>query len=128
MENIKIEAQERSPEVNFDFDGNTFLLKGESYPEDITEFYGPVISQLNEHLGSLDGAKVSFTFELIYFNSSTAKVLMGLFETLDETADSGNEVVVTWICEEDDDNMEEMGEEFGEDLEHATFELKKVKG
>ncbi len=126
MENINIEAQERSPEVNFDFSANTFLLKGESYPEDVTDFYGPVIGKLEEYLDELTGGKVHFTFELIYFNSSTAKVLMGLFEILDEAAANDNDVLITWIFEEDDDNMEEMGEEFGEDLENAKFELKKI--
>lgn len=66
-----------------------------------------------------------FPFELIYFNSSTAKVLMGLFEILDEAAGNGNEALITWSHEEDDDNMEEMGEEFGEGLENGTFELNK---
>ena len=127
MDNINIEAGERSPEIDFDFSANTYLLKGESYPEDISAFYGDIINALETHLESLDGAEISFTFELIYFNSSTAKVIMGLFETLDETADNGNKVHVTWIHEVDDDNMEEMGEEFGEDLEHATFELKAIE-
>lgn len=126
MENINIEAKERSPEVDFDFSTNTFLLKGESYPEDITAFFGPVIGKLEEHLSSISGVNVTFNFELIYFNSSTAKVLMGLFEILDETAANGNTVLITWAFEEDDDNMEEMGEEFGEDLENAKFELKKI--
>lgn len=126
MENIKIEGMERSPEVDFDFGANTFLLKGESYPEDVTSFFGPVIGKLEEHLDAISGEKVHFTFELIYFNSSTAKVLMGLFELLDEAAENGNEVLITWAHEEDDDNMEEMGEEFGEDLENAKFELKKI--
>ena len=126
-ENIKIDGAERSPEINFDFEANTFHLKGESYPEDITAFYGQVIDTLEEHLSGLKGATVQFTFELIYFNSSTAKVLMGLFDSLDETAGNGNDVTVIWVHESDDDNMEEIGEEFGEDLEHAKFELKAVE-
>ncbi len=126
MDNIKIEGMERSPEIDFNFSANTFLLKGESYPEDVTAFFGPVIGAFEEHLNSISGEKVQFTFELVYFNSSTAKVLMGLFEILDEAAANGNDVHITWIHEEDDDNMEEMGAEFGEDLENATFELKKI--
>ncbi|OEJ67175.1 DUF1987 domain-containing protein [Magnetovibrio blakemorei] len=124
MENINIEATERSPEIHFDFGSNTFALKGESYPEDVSTFFGPVIGALEEHLSGLNGASVTFTFDLIYFNSSTAKVLMGLFDTLDEAAENGNDVSIIWSYEEDDDNMEELGEEFGEDLEHAKFEMK----
>ncbi len=123
MNNIKIEGTERTPEVDFSFDTNTFLLKGESYPEDVNEFYGPIMDSLDAHLKSLEGAKVAFTFELIYFNSSSAKILMGLFELLDAVAEKGNEVHVVWAYEEDDDNMEEMGEEFCEELEHATYTL-----
>ena len=49
---------------------------------------------------------------------------MGLFDTLDEVAKAGNRVTITWTYDEDDDNMQEMGEEFSEDLEHAQFRLK----
>jgi hypothetical protein len=123
MKNIEIQATTRSPEIKFDYAANEFLIKGESYPEDVAVFFGPIVGQLREHLSSLDGADIHFNFELIYFNSSSAKVLMGLFETLDEAAEAGNNVTITWACDEDDDNMQEMGEEFGEDLEHAQFKL-----
>jgi len=127
MENIKIEATDRSPEVDFDFANNTFVLRGESYPEDVTAFYGELIGNLESHLEALDGAEVQFTFELIYFNSSTAKVLMGLFDMLDEAAGDGLSVVISWIYDEEDDTMEELGEEFAEDLENATFNMKKMQ-
>ena len=126
MENLKIEGTDRSPEVDFNFEDNIFALRGESYPEDITAFYGSALEMLDEHLSAQNGANIRFDFELIYFNSSTAKVLMGLFENLDEAAGNGNDVLITWSYDEDDDNMEEMGEEFGEDLENAKFELKKT--
>lgn len=125
MDNISIEQGERSPGVNFDFGANKFSLKGESYPEDVTSFYGPLLEGLESHLGSQSSQKITFTFDLIYFNSSTAKILMSLFDMLDETADN-NDVTVIWNYEVDDDNMQEMGEEYGEDLETATFVLTEV--
>ena len=128
MDNIKIEATERAPAVDFDFAASTFSLSGESYPEDVTAFYGPLVEKLEAHLESLDGGTVTFNFAFIYFNSSTAKVLMGLFDTLDEAAGNGNTVTINWAYEEDDDNMEELGEEFAEDLENATFNLNVIGG
>jgi len=125
MDTIQIEATERSPAIEFDFNGNSFLIKGESYPEDVTAFYGPIFEKLEKHLHEQNGSSIQFTFDLIYFNSSTAKILMGLFETLDEAGEN-NDVTVVWKYEVDDDNMEEMGEEFGEDLENAKFVLKEV--
>lgn len=126
MENIKVAASERTPNVDFDFETNRFALSGESYPEDVTAFFGPMIGKLEEHLDNLTGATVQFDFEFIYFNSSTAKVLMGLFDTLDQTASNDNTVKIRWLYEEDDENMQELGEEFGEDLEYAEFELRAV--
>lgn len=128
MEPMRIDATARTPQVEFLFAENRFLIKGESYPEDITAFYGPVIGKLRQHFASLSGQSVEFCFELIYFNSSSAKVLMELFESLDELASNGNSVRIVWIYDEDDDNMQEMGEEFAEDLEQAQFELKKLTG
>lgn len=126
MDNIAIEATERSPLIEFDFASNEYLIKGESYPEDVTEFYGPLMQKLEPHLRAASGTDISFVFDLIYFNSSTAKILMGLFDLLDEVAGDGNDVKVTWKYEEGDDNMEELGEEFGEELEHAAFVLTSV--
>lgn len=126
MENINIAAGERTPEVAFDFEENRFALRGESYPEDVSAFFGPVIAKLEEHLDALEGASIQFDFEFVYFNSSTAKVLMGLFDKLEEAASDGNTVHIRWLYEEDDENMQELGEEFGEDLEHAQFELKAL--
>lgn len=127
MDNINIAATDRSPEVDFNFSDNTFVLRGESYPEDVNEFFGPIIEKLEEHLEAQEGAEITFVFEFIYFNSSTAKILMTLFELLDETAENGNKVVVEWHFDEEDDNMEELGEEFGEDLETAEFVLKAIQ-
>ena len=73
MEDIRIEATERTPEIDFNFDQGVFSIKKESYPEDVTEFYGPVIEQLNSWIEAQKGSDIVFNFELIYFNSSTAK-------------------------------------------------------
>ncbi|QEP44924.1 DUF1987 domain-containing protein [Ectothiorhodospiraceae bacterium BW-2] len=122
MDNIYIEATERSPEIDFCFSEGTFSLKGESYPEDISETYEEAMGKLRDYLESQLEREITFNFELIYFNSSSAKIIMTLFDMLDEAAES-RQVTLNWYYREDDDNMEEMGEEFGEDLEHATFNL-----
>ena len=127
MDNIKIVATDRSPEIDFEFSNNRFSIRGESYPEDVTAFYGEMIESLEGHLSSMDDGAVEFNFELIYFNSSTAKVLMGLFDTLEETAEGGVSVTVNWHYDAEDDTMEELGEEFAEDLEAATFNMRKFE-
>ena len=47
---------------------------------------------------------------------------MKLFDLLEEIANNSVDVTVNWFFEANDD-MEELGEEFGEDMEAATFNL-----
>ena len=121
MSDIEYKASERTPKIVFNFDEGEFLISGESYPEDVSQFYGPLMEALENYFEGLEDTDVNFTFAFVYFNSSTAKIVMGLFDLLDSAAERGNSVTVIWEYEENDDNMEELGEEFGEDLKHATF-------
>jgi hypothetical protein len=126
MQNLKIAATDRSPEVDFDFENNRLKLKGESYPEDVAAFYGPLFEALDEYLAGVRDGSCLFDFELIYFNSSSAKAIMSILEKLDETAAAGATVTINWYYDEEDDTMKELGEEFGEDLEHAEFHLERL--
>ena len=126
MENIRIDGTKNSPEVNFDFQSNVFGLAGKSYMEDANGFFRPIFEDFSSHLASLDNATVVFNFQMTYFNSSSARYVLRIFDQLDEAAKNGNKVSIFWYYDEDDGTMEEHGEEFGEDLEHAVFEMKKV--
>jgi len=126
MENLNIEATDRSPAVQFDFGQNEMKVIGESYPEDVSTFYHPIFEALDGYLADLGNGRCRFQFELIYFNSSSAKAIMMLMEKLDEAAKSGASIEVFWFYDEEDDTMRELGEEFGEDLEHAVFHLEKM--
>ncbi len=124
---LDIEATSRTPAVAFDFASNHLKIAGESYPEDVTEFYGPVFIALDTYLGILsDRGSCRFDFELIYLNSSSAKAIMMLMDKLDAAAKKGAAVDVYWYYDNEDDTMQELGEEFGEDLENAKFHLEKM--
>jgi len=128
MENLKTEATDRLPEIDFDFQNLVFRIRGESYPEDVTAFYGPVMEKLTACLEDTAGRTVEFNFELIYFNSSSAKVIMGIFDQLEEAANAGSAVTINWHYDAEDDTMEELGQEFAEDLESVTFNMKVIGG
>ena len=123
MDNLEIESTERTPRIFFDYDHHHFEISGEAYPENSDEFFRPVMDALQEYIASGASDKISFLFKLIYFNSSSARVLMKLFELLDEAAESRS-VEIEWHYHEEDDTMEEFGEEFAEDMENASFQLK----
>jgi SiaC family regulatory phosphoprotein len=125
---IDIAATTRTPAVTFDFTQHHLKIKGESYPEDVTEFYGPVFTALDTYLTKLGKGSCRFDFELIYLNSSSAKAVMMLMDKLEAAAKKGASVEVYWYYDKEDDTMQELGEEFGEDLENAKFHLEKMAG
>ena len=125
---LDIEGTSRTPAVSFDFVNNRLKISGESYPEDVTEFYGPVFAALDSYLAGLGSGSCRFDFELIYLNSSSAKAIMMLMDKLDAAAKNGASIDVFWHYDTEDDTMQELGEEFGEDLENAQFHLEKMPG
>ncbi len=126
MQNLAIPATARTPAIDFDFGKNHLKVSGESYPEDVTEFYRPVFSALDAYLATPGFGSCRFDFELIYINSSSAKAIMMLMDRLDAAAAKGASVDVYWFYDAEDDTMQELGEEFGEDLENAKFHLEKM--
>jgi SiaC family regulatory phosphoprotein len=126
MQNFEVPATARTPSVMFDFGQNHLKLIGESYPEDVTEFYNPVFAAIDAYLAGLGKGKCRFDFELIYLNSSSAKAIMMLMDKLEAAAANGASVDVFWYYDQEDDTMQELGEEFGEDLTNAAFHLEKM--
>jgi len=123
MENISRPAGERSPLVEFDFSTQSLLMEGESYPEDAAAFFGPLLEALQAYLAQAGGDSVVLNLKLAYFNSSSAKALMNMFQMLEEAAEKGLTVTVNWHYHPDDDTMEEFGEDFSEDFRAARFNM-----
>lgn len=122
MPGLNIDATSRTPAVVIDNDAHLFTLSGESYPEDISGFYGPLRVALNE---ALEQAETDFKVEikLVYFNSSSARVLMEIMDQMDEKAGEGKNIIVQWYCDPDDEITREFAEDICEDLENLTFNI-----
>ncbi len=125
MEAMFVEGTESTPEIRVEASG-TISISGESFPENVTAFYQPFFDKLAE----LEAAETPLhvDFRLIYFNSSSVKVLFNLFDRLESLGANGRQVTVNWHYQEDDDTIMEFGEEFSEELEHVTFQLLETKG
>ena len=124
MENIDIKPGDRSPSILCNWLEGTMEIKGESYPENVTEFYGPILSSMEKFFKSNNKQNFTCTFELLYFNSSSAKVLMRMFDMFEEFSGSNSHnIKVYWRVDKEDDNMRELGEEFAEDIENIKFEI-----
>ena len=121
---MNIPATERTPAITLS--NNTFklMISGESFPEDVSAFYGEVISAIGE-LPNTHKEKLEVELALIYINSSSIKALYRIFEGLDAYRQAGNEVQVLWKAEDDDDIMQELGEDFKDRFQTLNFTVEQ---
>ena len=122
MPGLNIAATSRTPAVVLDDKARLFSLSGESYPEDITGFFGPIRVALNEAMEKADG-QFNVEIKLVYFNSSSARVLMEIMDQMDEKAETGLAVDVKWYCDPDDEITKDFAEDLCEDLAHLNFTI-----
>ncbi len=123
MENLKIEPTKYTPEIFFDCENHVLEIKGKSYPENTSAFYRPVFEWLEKYVEMEEVEKITVNLELVYFNSSSSKILMDFFDVLEDAAEDDKDVTVNWIFEAEDEDLLEFGEEFQQDFESLNFNL-----
>lgn len=123
MNSLYIDATEKSPKVILDVEKNVFQIEGNSRPENVRDFYYPIIDALKEYFEGLaqkniqenfEDFPIKFNFRLDYFNSSSAKFLSDVLVIIKTYADLGFNIKVYWYFEEHDDDMKEVGEDFSD--------------
>ncbi|MEA2028269.1 MAG: DUF1987 domain-containing protein [Campylobacterota bacterium] len=122
MDNLYIQETTSSPSIDFNAQTHIHSIKGDSYPDHLSNFYDPITIWLENYIENLNH-KATFNVELRYFNSSSSKVLIDIFDAFDEAVHDGKEISVNWIFEDGDEAIEEYGEEFAEDMEHLEFNI-----
>ncbi len=122
MENLYIAATDCTPKIFFDQNNHVFEIRGSSYLENTVEFYTPIFSWLTEYLTPLDDASLTVNIELVYFNSSSSRILLEFFDTLNEKVLQGTvSIDVNWFYESEDEDMLEFGEDFQQDYQSLVF-------
>lgn len=112
MKNLLIKATNRTPEIDFNTNGQ-LKITGNSYPEDVIQFYEPVLDWLDEYV-YLINHEIKLDVALNYINTMSTKAILNLITKINSS--SKNTVNVSWIYEIDDQDMQEMGE----DLQNIT--------
>ncbi len=111
-----------TPYIQIDEAKGVMTFRGESFHENVAEFFKDVSDWLQRYLAG-DFPSFTFNCELVYFNSSTAKLLHNMLMKMDECAADGKNIEVNWITTEDNEIIIECGEDFREDLAHLRFNL-----
>ncbi|UEM38528.1 DUF1987 domain-containing protein [Pectobacterium aquaticum] len=132
LSNLYISGTSCTPTVDFHFDTHCLYLSGESYPENAAAFYRPLLTEIQAYLHALtryaekmppDEAlpSIEIHVSLIYFNSSSTKMLFSLFNQLNQAAEQALSITLYWYYDKDDDIAEEFGEELHIDFPALTF-------
>ncbi len=111
MDPIKIEGTPKTPTVDFNAEKGVIEIKGRSIPENSIEFYKPLVDWLEEYMSS-PKELTEVNIQLEYFNTSSSKCILDVFKKLEAIYKGGNEVVINWHYEEDDEDMLEAGEDY----------------
>ena len=124
METLLIEQTDDSPRVVLDPVDKLFEISGKSLPEDVLDFYQPVLDWLNAYRKEPDSETI-FNVRLIYFNTSSSKLIMDIFLIFEEMVEEGHKVLIKWHSHKKDEDMQEAGKEFEEMIEvpfeHITY-------
>lgn len=111
-----------TPYILIDEKKGYMRFKGESFHENVIEFYREVSLWLEKYLKT-DFTAFTFDCEFDYFNSSTSKLLFNMLLEMDECASKGKKVVVNWKTTADNDIIIECGEDFQEEMSFLEFNL-----
>lgn len=119
MDALIIEATENSPLISFDTESKIFEIVGESRPENVREFYEPILNwmddcgtEMSSNLNDENNATpITFNFKLEYFNSSSSKFILDIVKKIYDYHTKGIKIKVNWFFDEGDEDMQEAGEE-----------------
>jgi len=113
MNNLFVDATSITPRVEFNKHENIFRIEGKSLPEDVKNFYLPLIQWLDQY--KLDPNPTTNLFiDLEYFNTSSSKMILIILNKIRDIQKNGHQVLVTWSYPPHDVEIEESGEEFAE--------------
>lgn len=127
METLDIPPSGYYPGIRFVPDTGKFEITGISLPENVMDFYGPVIDWLERYEQEYveqalrEGRKeLELKFMLDYYNSGTIRYLISILNKMKSCLDKGMNVTIRWYYDEDDEHLLDSGKELA-DLTQLPF-------
>ena len=109
---LYINPTDETPQVILDPENNRFEFVGNSYPENSTKFYSPILNWMKEYIDSSPKQDLSVDFNFDYFNTSSAKYILEILRLIQDHQDKGNTCLIRWYYFQDDTDMLEAGEDY----------------
>lgn len=121
MDSLIIEPSNVTPAVKFIAAEGLLEMKGRSIPENSLEFYQPIYDWLDSYLLNPHTQTVVH-LRYDYFNTSSSKCILDILKRIDKLSQNGNDVIIKWYHDENDEDMMEAGEDYA-DLLDAPFDI-----
>ncbi|MBW8049562.1 MAG: DUF1987 domain-containing protein [Cytophagales bacterium] len=113
MDILNFNAEEDTPNIIFDPKNNKFEISGNSFPENTSEYYSPILDWLDQYCAK-PNKYTKIVFNLDYFNSSSYKCFLELLYKLEKISKEGYQVDIIWCYKENDTEMKNVGKELQE--------------
>jgi hypothetical protein len=104
------EGLKNCPGIVYYFDNNTLEITGRSIPENPELIFKRLKEWIVSHFEKNQALLVNILLE--YINSGSSKYLYEVLKELTSYANSGKQVTLKWLYEEDDEAMQELGEHY----------------
>ncbi|WP_279586999.1 biofilm regulation phosphoprotein SiaC [Modicisalibacter xianhensis] len=111
---LNIPGSQSTPAVQGEWQAGRLAMQGDSYPENSYELFGQVIDWVESYLAQGD-RPLHLDLGLVYLNTSSVKVMMDIFDMLEEAHQAGQDVQVRWYYDARNERIAELAEEFRED-------------
>ena len=113
------------PSIIFNTSGE-LKITGRSIPEHPVKFYEPISNWLSDFVAT-NPKDINLLIHLDYLNTHSTECMLVILKKLDTYAkDSGNTVTINWCFDEDDEDMEALGEDL-DSLVNIPFAFEEVK-
>ncbi len=113
MNLMHIIATEDTPEIVLNPDTGNFKFSGRSLPEDVSNFYAPVLQWFDEYLAT-PAENTIVDFKMTYFNTATSKIILDILLRLEKLSTEGKNVRIRWHYPKNDEDMADAGIEYSE--------------
>lgn len=112
---LEITGDTDSPHVKFDNRSGWLYMGGSSLPENVIEFYSPILNWLKEYKESTQTTTlIEFNFD--YLNTASTNIMARIIEFMQDIQSNLNSVKITWYYTTGDYDMKELGSELLEGI------------
>ncbi len=122
---IDLRPTNETPKVILNSEKEIFEISGVSLPEDVKEFYVPLINWFKEYFENPNNETI-LKIKFLYINTASSKMIFEIFQIFKFAHKAGINVKIHWQYNSEDEEMGDAGEDFAILLEGVPFHIEGI--